>query len=147
MTRRKDAPRHWRQHRSYQKHGLCALKRAVMELGSRAIDRRTQVGKALVEWRGGLIQDLGGNDTLSTQQYALVDVAVKTKLLLDSADGWLLSQPSLVNGRKRCLFPVVLQRQQLADSLVRILEKLGLERRVRPAMTLQEYIAKKTGEA
>jgi hypothetical protein len=76
-----------------------------------------------------LIEDLGGPDEISTQRSALIDLAVKSKLLLDSIDAWLLTQPSLVNARKRTLIPVVLQRQTLADGLARYLSQLGLERR------------------
>jgi len=114
-----------------QRHGLTRLKAAVRGLGSRVIDRRTTLGKALVEWRQELIQDLGGPDAVSTQARAIVDLAVKTKLLLDSVDAWLLTQPSLVNKRARALLPVVRERQQLADSLARYLTMLGLERRRR----------------
>ena len=55
--------------------------------------------------------------------------AYKSKLLLDSIDTWLLTQPTLVNVRKRSLIPIVLQRQTLADGLARYLTQLGLERR------------------
>jgi len=98
-----------------------------MRLGSTAIDRRYTVGKALAKWRTDLIQDLGGD--ASTQQSALVDLCVKSKLILDSIDAWLLTQPSLVNARKKTLLPVVRERQTLADGLARMLGMLGLERR------------------
>ena len=73
--------------------------------------------------------DLGGNDAISTQQLAIIDLAGKQKLLLDSIDTWLLSQPSLINSRKRSVIPVVIQRQQLADALAKYMAMLGLERR------------------
>jgi hypothetical protein len=60
-----------------------------------------------------------------------MDLACKSKLLLDSVDAWLLTQPRLVNVRKRSLIPVVLQRQALADGLARYLGQLGLERRAK----------------
>src|SRR5678816_4577929 len=74
-----------------QAHGLTVLKRAVNGLGNRVIDKRTATGKALAKWRADLIQDLGAD--VSTQQEALIDLAVKSKLLLDSIDTWLLTQP------------------------------------------------------
>jgi hypothetical protein len=110
-----------------RKHGLTTLKRAVNGLANRVIDRRTVIGKALAKWRADLVQDLGGD--VSTQQSALVDLCVKSKLLLDSIDTWLLVQPSLVNIRKKSLLPVVRERQALADGLARYLAQLGLERR------------------
>jgi hypothetical protein len=109
-------------------------------LGNRAVDRRTTVGKALAGWRDELIDDLGG-DTTSTQQRALVDLVLRTKLMLDSIDAWLLKQPSLVNVRKRSLLPVVRERTQLADAIARYLAALGLERRVKPVTPLHEYLA------
>ena len=114
-------------HRGYQKHGLTILKRAVNGVGNnRLIDKRTVTGRALAKWRNDLIADLGGD--ISTQQSALVDLAVKSKLLLDSIDAWLLVQPSLVNARKKSLLPVVKERQALADGLARYLAQLGLGR-------------------
>jgi hypothetical protein len=77
-------------------------------------------------WRADLTRDLGGN--FSTQQAALVDIATRTKLLLESVDAWLLSRPSPVNARKRALLPIVRERTQLADSLARTLTQLGLRR-------------------
>jgi hypothetical protein len=131
--------------RSYQKHGLTAMKRAIKELGSRAIDRRTMVGRALKEWRTEIVRDLGGDKNISAQKQAVLELAVKTKLLLDSIDGWLLRQPSLINVRKRALFPVVLQRQQLADALARYMTQLGLERKAREVRDLKTYIAERDG--
>ena len=126
---------------------LRKLKRAVQQLGEHAIDRRTTLGKALAQWRTDLVQDLGGPDAVSTQELAVVDLAVKTKLLLDSVDAWLLTQPSLVNARKRTLLPVVLQRQQLADALARYLVLLGLKRRQAPVASLDAYLAtRKSGD-
>jgi hypothetical protein len=120
------------------------LKRTVRALGNRTLDRRTSIGRALSAWRADLVRDLGGD--VSTQRAAIVDLAVKTKLLLDSIDAWLLTQPSLVNARKRTLIPVVRERQALADALARYLVQLGLERRARPVPDLTAYLATKTAE-
>jgi hypothetical protein len=123
-----------------KRHGLTRLKAAVRGLGGRVVDRRTTLGKALAHWRQELIEDLGGPEAVSTQERAIVDLAVRTKFLLDSIDAWLLTQPSLVNKRARALLPVVRERQQLADGLSRYLQTLGLERRVHPAKTLAEVV-------
>jgi hypothetical protein len=114
--------------RGYSKHGLTVLKRAVNGLGNRAIDRRTTLGKALAKWRTDLVNDLGGANAISTQQQALVELAVRSKLLLDSIDNWLLTQKSLVNARKKSLLPVVRERQALADGLAKYLAQLGMKR-------------------
>jgi hypothetical protein len=108
--------------REYSKHGLTVLKRAVNGLGNRAVDKRTRTGKALAKWRADLVQDLGGD--VSTQQDALVDLCVKSKLLLNSIDVWLLTQPSLINKRKKTLLPVV--KSQHGQIVVK--SNLGLRR-------------------
>ena len=135
-----------RHRRTYSKHGLTPLKRAVKGLGSRVIDMRTSLGKALAEWRGDLVADLGGREAISTQQSAVIDLAVKTKLLLDSIDAWLLTQPSLIDKRRRAVLPVVRERQQLADALARYMTALGLERRARPAKTLTQVLEEMASE-
>ena len=129
--------------RYYTKHGLTTLKAAMRVLGGRAIDRRTAMGRALEDWRHSIIQDLGGVDQTSTQQRQVIDLAVKTKLLLDSIDAYLFKQPSLVNHRRRALLPVVVQRQTLADGLARYMTQLGLEKKVKLIPALSEYLSKK----
>jgi hypothetical protein len=124
-----------------QRHNLKTLKRAVKTLGARTLDRRTGVGKALASWRADLLADLGGEGAVSTQQRAVIDLAVRTKLLLDSIDAWLLVQPSLINKRKRALIPVVRERTQLADALARYLSALGLERKMKQVPSLHDYLA------
>jgi len=64
----------------------------TFQAGARAIDRRTKTGRALLQWRNELIEDLGGVDAVTTQQLAIVELAVKSKLMLDSIDAWLLKQ-------------------------------------------------------
>lgn len=129
------------------KHGLYTLKTAVTHLGSRALpSASTALGRELREWRAALIADLGGEDAITTQQRALVDLVVRTKLLVDSVDAYLLSLPSLVNRQRRVLFPVVTQRTQLAEQLAKTLERLGLERRAHPVPSLTEYLTAKTTE-
>ncbi|MEE8200975.1 MAG: hypothetical protein V3R29_07375 [Candidatus Acidoferrales bacterium] len=132
MTRQKHA-----------RHGLHALKKRVLVAGLEAVDGRTVAAKALLAWRRELVADLGGVENLSAQQMALVELAARTKLLVDSVDAWIMQQRSLVNARKRALLPVVRERTQLADSLARYLSQLGLERKAPPPLSLQEYLARK----
>lgn len=77
-------------------------------------------------------------------EWAIVDLAVKTYLMLQSVDKFLLEQKSLVNKSQRQLLPVVLQRQQLADALARYMAQLGLKRRAKPAPSLREYLRTRT---
>ena len=115
--------------REYRKTGLFTLKRPLIDLWFRVIDGRSSVGVALRRWKADLAQDLGGDYSIPTQQETLIELAVRSKIMLDAIDACLLAQPSLINARKRSLIPVVLQRQTLADGLARDLSQLGLERR------------------
>jgi hypothetical protein len=123
--------------------GLGALKARVRVRGLQAIDRRTAAARSLLFWRDELLDALGGKEAVSPQQSALVDLAVRTKLYVDSIDAWIMEQPSLVLTRKRSVLPVLRERQTLADSLARFLGQLGLERRMRNLPTLRTYLASK----
>jgi hypothetical protein len=126
------------------RHGLNTFKKAMMELGSRAIDGRSAYGKAVHFFEQQYIEDLGGESVVSAGQMQLIQMAAKTALLLSSVDCYIAELGSaIINKRNRCLFPIVLQRQQLADSHLRQLTALGLERRQKPIQSLQDYIAGK----
>ncbi len=129
--------------RDYQRHGLNVLKGALKNCSGQEgwLEDLGDVGEALKAWRMALVEDLGGEDHISAMERSIVELATKTQLLLSSIDKFLLEQPSLVNKRRRQLFPVVLQRQQLADALARYISQLGLKRRPKPAPSIQDYLA------
>lgn len=129
-----------------QSHGMNALKRAVKTLGSRAVDKRTAVGKALAAWRADLVQDLGGVENISVQQLALIEEAVTTKLILSSVNAWLLSQRTLVNRRSREVIAAVRDRNSLVTTLRGLLGDLGLERRRPEIPTLSDYLRGREAE-
>jgi len=97
------------------------------------------VNEALARWRADLIEDLGVPDNISTQQECLIELAARSKFILDSIDNWLLSQPSLVVDDDKKIISAVIQRQTLADDLARYLSQLGLECR-RKEKTLTEIL-------
>jgi hypothetical protein len=123
--------------------GHYTLKAALRTVSQQAqwLDAMGEVGQALQQWRTAMINDLGGEHAISAMQSAVVELATKTYLMLDSVDKFLLAQQSLVNRSRRQLFPIVLQRQQLADALARYMNQLGLERRVRQPLSLEQYLA------
>ncbi|HTK89312.1 MAG TPA: hypothetical protein VL948_03610 [Verrucomicrobiae bacterium] len=129
--------------RPYKKHGLVGLQRAIRVRGIGALDGRSKVSRALIGWRRALEHDMGAPGTITAQQAAVLDSVVVTRLLLDSIDAWLLEQDGgtgIVNRKRRAVFPVVAQRQALADSLLRHLTALGLERRRAAATDEQEIV-------
>ena len=127
--------------RPYQQHGAYALENALAKVGSDAwMDELGLPGEALRAWRQGLIDDLGGEDKVSTAQLALVDLAVRSYLMLEHIDRWVLSTQNIVNKRDRKVFRIVLDRQRMADSLAKYLGMLGLEKRTLEGENLTDYI-------
>jgi hypothetical protein len=129
--------------RPYQRHGLTTLQAALKSASSESdwIDRLGTVGAELRQWRAGLIADLGGDSEISAMERSIVDLATQTYVMLSSVDRFLIEQPSLVNKSRRSLFPVVQQRQALADALARYMGQLGLKKRTRPAHSLAALLA------
>jgi hypothetical protein len=113
----------------------------VKVLGSRTIDQRTKVGKALAAYRDDLIADLGGSENLSRQEHLLVEEAIITTLLLSSVNAWLLTQKTLVSKKTRGVIAAVRDRNSLVLALKGLLESLGLKRRVKPISTLADIVA------
>jgi hypothetical protein len=127
------------------RHGLKALKARVTVRGLSAIDGRTIAAQSLFAWRVDLLNALGGQQHVSPQKIALIDLAVRTKLYIDHLDAFLLSQPSLVNRRKKSILPALRERQSLVDSLGKTLAQIGLERVPAPVPDLQTYLRDKYG--
>ena len=86
---------------------------------------------------------MGGLENISTQERALIEEAVLTKLILSSMNVWLLAQPSLVSGRNRGVLPAVLHSNQLVTTLKVLLDSLGLKRRAKPVELLEDYLKRR----
>lgn len=81
---------------------------------------------------------------------ALLDACTGSWLLLMSLDATVFSLAQLgglVNRQKRRAFGIVLDRMQVADSLTRQLQRLGLERKAKPVPDLAEYLRGRYGSA
>ena len=83
------------------KHHLHTVNRDRKVLITRALDGRTDEGRFIAAKRADLVADLGGEDSLSTQERALVDETVFLMLQLAHINAWLAKQPALVNRRTR----------------------------------------------
>jgi hypothetical protein len=90
------------------------------------------------------VADLGGPDAISKQQEVLITLATRTHFLVESLDAYIFSMKSPVNKQRRSLYPVIRERQGLADSLAKHLTMLGLEKKKPPAKSLTEYLAEKS---
>jgi len=114
------------------KTGLKRLKRRLSVRDMTAVDGRTRPVRAVARWKRELVAALGGGEMVTPQKMALVDAVARTMLLLNHVDAWLVELTSkggaVINKRDRCLFPIVLQREQLVASLSRTLGQIGLDR-------------------
>jgi hypothetical protein len=128
------------------RHGLNAVKNRIAIKGLKLVDRRFGPAKELFAWQAELVRDLGGAETISTQKRALVEMATRTRLYINHVDAFLLSQPSLINKRKRAIIPILRERQSLVESLARLLSQLGLEREAKRIPSLAEHIAETYGD-
>lgn len=131
------APKERRPHLSRAKLRQARSALAILSDVDR-IDRRTAPARFLQATEAGYVDALGGLGSVSPQQSALCRVAARTQLLLEQVDAYLLRLGSPVNHGKRALFTVVRERAVLADSLLRQLQALGLQRVARPVTTLAE---------
>jgi hypothetical protein len=133
--------------RAYVHHGHYALSKALKTVSNEDgwIESLGEIGETLKAWKAAIIDDLGGEAEVSAMEISVIELACKTHLLLASVDRFLLEQKSLVNKSKRQLFPIVLQRQSLADALAAYMKQLGMKKKGKPALSLSEYLKHKTG--
>jgi hypothetical protein len=130
-----------------KRNGLAALKRKILMHGLKLVDKRTLAAQSLVAWKQQIVIDLGGDQAISSQQETLIELACRTKLILEHIDSYILGQESIIDLEKKCVYPVIQQRGTLANSLVYLLAQLGLERKPRRARSLQSYLEEKAQTA
>ncbi len=130
-----------------KRHGLNATKARIMVQGLSSIDKRTLAAQALLDWKESLVRDLGGPQAISTQEATLVEMAVRGRLIIEHVDAFILSQESLVNKKRRQIYPIVRERNTLVNTLANLLGQLGLAKREPPMKSLAEYLAEKDRRA
>jgi hypothetical protein len=117
------------------------MRKSLRSLTTRRLDGRSAVAVAVRTWKADIRRDLGGD--LTRAQETILEAAAQSWVILSSLDDYIARQPSLVT-KKRQVVPVVLQRMQIADSLARHLERLGLDRRAQEVTDLAAYVAQRT---
>src|SRR5215470_18171488 len=98
---------------------------------------------AVRDFREGLLADLGGRDTVTTAQYALVNEAAMSWMILSSINHYLLElarDGALISKKRRHVYNCVIQRDRLSNSLTKTLNVLGLKRPEPRALTITEAI-------
>jgi hypothetical protein len=128
--------------RRYTRHGYHALRAKVAARGLAALDTRTAGARALLAWRSDLYAALGGADAVTPQQRMLIEGVVRQQLYADHLDAQLMSLRGGIGGpRRKVALPLLRERRALQDSISRMLAQIGLERRARPAKSLNEVLA------
>src|ERR1700733_12292024 len=126
--------------------GLQSVKKKIAVHGIGIVARNTLGGKLLFAWRNALVDALGGESNVSPQQLQLIDCCCREKLFLDHCDAWLMEQPSLTQGKRKGVLPVLLDRMKIATALKQSLSMLGLQRQAKQLETLQEYSERRRRE-
>jgi hypothetical protein len=102
-------------------------------------DGRSAFVLALNAYKSALIASLGGADNLSEQELTIVDLISRDVIVVEQIDAYLV-QHEVVNKKKRCLYPIALQRMALAESVTKRLAALGLARRSKQVQTLTQLL-------
>ena len=111
------------------------MRRTLGRLTTRRLDGRSAVAVAVRRWTEDVRRDLGGD--LTCAQGTILEAAAQAWIILTSLDDYIARQPTLVT-KKRQVLPIVMQRMQIAESLARHLERLGLERRLRYGVLVED---------
>jgi len=106
----------------------------------RQLDGRSALSQSIAKYRAELLASLGGSDSLSAQENTLVEMCSRDWLMLQHIDAYLF-QTGIFNKKRRQAYALTVQRMQIADSLTRRLQALGLQRRAKPVLSLSDYLA------
>ena len=106
--------------RVYSRHGVNTLRKDV----AKGLDQRTAVAKTLKAWKAELIADCGGDGALTAGQRVLIEAIIHARLYLARLDAYLVDQDQYVIGSKHTILPALRQRQDIQDSLAKLLTQL-----------------------
>ena len=124
-------------------HGDTLLKKAVLKLGTKALDGRSALAIELKAERRELMAALGGPSEISPQEMAIIEMIAQKRIRRKPIQEWaLLNRVRLFDRRRRSLAPIALQLEQLEESEVKLLKELGLKRRAKQITSLSEYLRK-----
>ena len=150
------AARPRRDARPYHRSGEHIVAKAVPYLVQRVADPNvpdaslTPLERTVRGWRLEILQDLGG-DAVSAAKRAVLDAAVGSRIILSTLDSFLFelagSGRGMVNRRGRYAYRIVNDRMRVADTLVKQLAALGLDRVERPPVDLGTYLSQRRSSA
>jgi hypothetical protein len=133
--------------RGAQKCNSNAKKHGLYGADARRVDLRRREDRAVFETLRAIEGDLGGTDEISSQQRVVLESIGRKLRDLLKLEAYLESGISIINKRRRCLIPAVLEKHRILESIRRDLETIGLERRQPKALDLRAYLEKRTEQA
>ncbi len=98
-----------------------------MQRGLGAIDARTASGKKAMQFRSGLISDLGGDSEITTGKRVAINRATGILWELAEIDAYEVEltalKGSIVNKQTRSLPPVIMEKHRLEHTLIEWLDR------------------------
>lgn len=104
------------------------------------LNRRTRLGRYVVERAAEIFNDLGGKENLSTIKRSKVYQLVRTDIYIDVIDDWAFRNLNWIDKRKRALRPILLERNRLIETSLKLGQALGLDRQPKPVRTLEDIV-------
>jgi hypothetical protein len=104
------------------------------------LDGRSALSQSIAKYRAELLASLGGADNLSSMEHTLVEMVSRDWIMIQHIDAYLF-QTGIFNKKRRQAYALTVQRMQIADSLTRRLQALGLQRRAKQVPSLSDYLA------
>ena len=128
-------------------HGLIGIQSAVARRGRRGrdrIDKRSSEGREALDLRSGLIADLGGLESVTTAEFAVIVGFSETwwlrSMQYNAIARYLKKRPELRDNPKviSTMFSYV---APIEEKIARYLQLLGLEKRPPPVKSLEEILS------
>jgi hypothetical protein len=122
------------------KHAARALARY---LAAGQLDQRTWIARALKDIRDDLAGDKGGWGECSASERILISRAAALTMIVQAMETWVFAQGDVVGATGE---PLAVLKKGLAThtaNLARMLVALGLQRRARDVIPLDQYLAGK----
>lgn len=134
--------------RAYRKHGSSTLIARLRAGGLDSLDGRLALVREARQWAADYAAGCGGEEVQGPGWLELLKVATVKHTMAEHVGGVLMAQPGwIVNRRRRQLSQLARDYVSLTKALREDLIALGLERRVKPAPSLSEYLAQRAAAA
>jgi hypothetical protein len=131
-------------------HGIVAFKNRVhRSRGRGSIDRRSRIGQEALSIQAAYVDDLGGENALTTGQRVVLGLLGQNLYLLGETDKRINRAikeiPKLKNSPKGMAM-LYSYRAAIENNIIRNLTMLGLEKKPPPQKTLEEIISESESE-